>query len=71
VWVNGVQRINNWTDHAPTTNTSTSFTLTAGQRYSIVVEYYERGGGATMQLRWRAPNTTTYSAVPLSALAPQ
>ena len=71
VWINGVQRINNWTDHSPTANTSSTFSLTAGTRYTIRVEYYERGGGSTMQLRWRLPGTTSYVAVPLSALAPQ
>ncbi len=69
IWVNGVQLINNWTDHSPTTNTSSSISLTAGQRYTIKVEFYERGGGATMQLRWRVPGTTTYTAIPASALA--
>ena len=68
VWVNGVQVINNWSDHSPTTNTSANVNLTAGQRYSIRVEYYERGGGAVMQLRWRLPGTTTYVAIPASRL---
>jgi YVTN family beta-propeller protein len=71
VWVNGVQLVNNWTDHSPTTNTSGTISLTAGQRYTIRVEYYERGGGATMQLRWRRPGSSSYVAVPLAALAPQ
>jgi YVTN family beta-propeller protein len=70
VWVNGVQLVNNWTDHSPTTNSSASISLSAGQRYSIRVEYYERGGGATMQLRWLTPGAWTYSAVPQSVLAP-
>jgi len=68
VWVNGTRVINNWTDHAPTTNTSSNVSLTAGQRYSVVVEYYERGGGAVMQLRWRRPGTTSYVAIPASNL---
>jgi YVTN family beta-propeller protein len=71
VWVNGVRVINNWTDHSPTTNTSGNIALTAGQRVSIRVEYYDRSGGAVMQLRWRLPGTTSYVAVPLAALAPQ
>jgi YVTN family beta-propeller protein len=71
VWVNGTQRINNWTDHAPTTNTSGSFSLTGGRRYSITVEYYERGGGAVMQLSWQRPGTQSYVAVPLTSLVPQ
>ena len=70
VWVNGVQIINNWTDHAPTNNTSGNVDLVAGQRYSITVEYYERGGGATMQLNWRLPGTTSYGIVPAARLYP-
>ena len=68
VWVNGVQVINNWTDHSPTTNTSTTMNLTAGQRYAVKVEFYEKGGGAVMQLRWRRPGQTTYVAIPASSL---
>jgi hypothetical protein len=50
LWVDGVQLINNWTDHAPTTNTGTQ-TLTAGD-HDVKLEYYERGGGALIQLSW-------------------
>jgi PA14 domain len=68
LWVNGVQVINNWTDHAATLNTSTTINLVAGQRYAIRLEYYERGGSAVMQLRWLPPGTTSYVAIPASAL---
>ena len=51
LWVNGQQLINNWTDHGPTENTGT-ITLMAGQRYAVVLEYYERGGGAVASLSW-------------------
>ncbi len=69
IWVNGVQLINNWTDHSPTTNSSGTISLTAGTRYTIKVEFYERGGGAVMQLRWRPPGSSSYVAIPASALA--
>jgi large repetitive protein len=68
LWVNNVQVINNWTDHAPTTNTSAVINLVAGQRYDIRLEYYERGGGAVMRLQWLAPGTTTYVAIPAASL---
>ena len=68
LWVNGTQRINNWTDHAPTTDTSGSFKLNAGQRVSITLEFYERGGGAVMQLQWLRPGTSSYVAVPAASL---
>ncbi len=69
LWVNGSLLINNWTDHAPTTNTSASVSLTAGQRYTVRLEYYERGGGAVARLRWRTPGSLSYVAIPSSALA--
>jgi hypothetical protein len=56
LWINGVLVINNWSDHSPTDNTG-MITLTAGQRYSIVMEFYENGGGAIAQLRWSSTNT--------------
>ena len=34
LWVNGQQVINNWTDHASTTNTSAAISLTAGVKYT-------------------------------------
>ncbi|HKS56834.1 MAG TPA: PA14 domain-containing protein [Steroidobacteraceae bacterium] len=68
VWVNGALVINNWSDHAPTTNTSSSITLAANTRYTIKMEYYERTGGAVAKLQWRLPATTTYGAIPREAL---
>ncbi|MFO1327800.1 MAG: AbfB domain-containing protein [Rubrivivax sp.] len=68
LWVNGTQRIGNWTDHGSTTDTSSSFSLSAG-RVSITLEYYERSGGAVMQLQWLRPGASTYEAVPASALS--
>lgn len=52
LWVNGNQVINNWTDHAPTTNTSASISLTAGTKYDIRMEYYENRVGAVAKLLW-------------------
>ena len=54
LWVNGVQIINNWTDHGPTDNSGT-ITLTAGTKYDITMEYYENGGGAVAKLDWAYP----------------
>ncbi len=68
VWVNGVQAINNWTDHSAATNTSSTVALTAGVRYTIKMEYYENGGSAVAQLRWKTPGTSTYTAIPASRL---
>jgi hypothetical protein len=61
--------IDNWTDHGPTTDTSYGIWLQAGQRYPIRVNYYEKGGGAVIQLQWSYPGQST-EVVPQSALVP-
>lgn len=53
LWVNGVKIVDRWTNiSAATENRSTTINLTAGQKYSIVMEYYENTGSATAQLLW-------------------
>ncbi|HWI10432.1 MAG TPA: PA14 domain-containing protein [Burkholderiaceae bacterium] len=69
LWVNGVQLVNNWVDHKPTTDTSVGMNLVAGQRVPIQVDYYERSGSAVMQLRWLAPGDAAYVPIPASRLA--
>ena len=71
LWIGGTQRINNWTDHGPTTDTGSSVSLSAGQRVSIKLEYYEKGGGATVRLQWLTPGSSSYVAVPLNRLNAQ
>ena len=51
--VDGKKIIENWTDHAPVTD-SAKVTLQAGQRYDINLEFYENGGGAVAQLFWES-----------------
>jgi PA14 domain/K319L-like, PKD domain len=70
LWVNGVQLINNWTDHAATTNTSAGISLTAGVKYTITLEYYEKGGQATARLQWTPPGQSLVT-IPQSRLFPQ
>jgi len=67
LWVNGQLVINNWTDHGTTTNTSASIALTAGVRYTVTLEYYERTGSAIARLQWSYPNQAT-QAIPASRL---
>jgi len=69
LWVNGVLRIDRWTNNAPTTNTSAPIALVAGVKYSVVMEYYERKGGAVARLRWAYPGQGT-QAIPQSRLFP-
>ena len=55
VWVDNVVLIDRWTDHPPMTDTGTR-TLTAGD-HDVKVEYYERGGGAVIQLTHSGQST--------------
>ena len=55
LWVNNSLVIDNWNDHAPTTDNSQGITLVAGQKYSIRLEYYESAVGASVQLKWSYP----------------
>jgi hypothetical protein len=68
LWINGVQVINNWTNHSATTNTTATIALTAGGRYTIRMEYYENGGQAVAQLRWKTPGSSSYVTIPASRL---
>jgi hypothetical protein len=68
LWLSGVQRINNWSNHSSTTDSTGSITFTAGQRVPITLEYFENTGSAVMRLQWRVPGSSGYVAVPASAL---
>jgi hypothetical protein len=69
VWVNGQQVINNWTDHGPKEDIGTPIFLNAGQRYDVVMEFYENGGGATAKLFWKSP-TQVREIIPRTRLYP-
>ncbi|PWU16295.1 MAG: hypothetical protein C5B50_13860 [Verrucomicrobia bacterium] len=51
LWVNGLKVVNNWFTQGPTERSGT-LDLTAGQKYDMVMEYYEQTVGAVAQLRW-------------------
>jgi hypothetical protein len=68
LWVNAVQRINNWTNHSAKTDTSAAVTLTAGVRYAITMEYYDNGGQAVAQLSWQLPGASSYVIIPANNL---
>ena len=53
--VNNILLVDNWTDHGPTENSGT-ITLTAGVRYDITLEYYDKVGSALIQLLWSSPS---------------
>jgi hypothetical protein len=68
LWVNGVQLVNAWIDQG-TTEYSGKIDLVAGNTYSLIMEYYENGGGAVAQLRWSSPSTPK-QIIPQAALSP-
>ncbi len=69
LWVNNIQLVNNWTDHGPTENGGT-ITLTAGVTYDLRMEYYERAGGALVQLLWSSPSVPK-QVIPRERLTPR
>ena len=68
LWVDGKQLVNDWTNHGAEENSGT-IDLAAGQFYSILMEYYEDGGGAVAELRWSSPRTPK-QLIPQAALSP-
>jgi hypothetical protein len=55
VWLDGALIINNWTDHAATDDSAT-VPLIAGQKYLLVMEYYDSASDATARLAWASPS---------------
>ena len=51
LWVGGKKIIDNWTDHAAATDAG-QIKLAAGRWYPIVLEFYEKGGYARIELYW-------------------
>ena len=54
LWVDGELLVDAWVDQ-PLTEYSGSLDLLPGERYDLVLEYYQHGGGAGVQLAWSAP----------------
>lgn len=55
LYVDGQLVINNWTDHAPTLNSSAPMNFTYKSAHTVTMEYYDHNGGATAQLLWSYP----------------
>jgi len=53
LWVDGKLVLENWSAHGDTEDTGT-IDLVAGQFYSIVLEYYQGGGGSIAQLGFKS-----------------
>ncbi|MHC4702858.1 MAG: PA14 domain-containing protein, partial [Planctomycetota bacterium] len=67
LWIDGVQLVNAWVDQG-TTEYRGEIDLVAGNTYSVVMEQYENGGGATAYLRWSSPSTPK-QIIPQAALS--
>ena len=67
LWIDGRKLIDAWVDQG-TTEYSGEIDLVAGQKYSLVMEYYENGGGAVAEMRWSSPSTPK-DFVPQAALS--
>jgi len=57
LWVDGQLVVDQWVDQSTTEVASAPIALVAGQKYDIVMEYYESGGGAAAYLRWSSAST--------------
>lgn len=69
LWINGQQIFpHDWTNHAPTAHSGT-ITLSAGQRYSIVMEFFENDSGASAKLEWQSASQAR-EVVPSTRLYP-
>jgi glucose/arabinose dehydrogenase len=68
LWINGVLIVNNWTDRGPTESSGT-ISLTAGQRYDVRMELYEKTGSALARLLWSAPGLAK-GVIPTGQLTP-
>lgn len=68
--INGQVLVQSDTARAETTTNTAALTLTAGQRYPIVVQYADYSGSATMRLLWLPPGATEYVPVPATQLYP-
>ena len=53
VWIDGNLEIDNWTNHGPTYDYTSTFTFGENEVHDIRIEYFENGGGAVNQLQWR------------------
>ncbi|MBD8497007.1 PA14 domain-containing protein [Paenibacillus arenosi] len=68
LWVNNQLLIDQWNDH-DTTEHSGTIALSAGQKYAIKLEYYERSANAVAKLFWSSPSTPK-SIIPHTQLYP-
>lgn len=70
LWLDNVLVINNWTEHAESTDTAPTFHYLSGQQIQVKLEWFQGPAGpATMKLFWTYPGQPT-TIVPLSRMSP-
>jgi hypothetical protein len=69
LWLDGQEIISAWWPQEPTQYQSKTIQLTAGQRYSIRMEWYEDAVGAVAKLSWQSLRTPK-QIIPAGALSP-
>jgi hypothetical protein len=69
LWINGALVVNKWVDQGATEYSSGAINLTKGVPAAIRMEYYERSGGASAELRWSSPSTAK-ALIPDAYLSP-
>ncbi|MEI6233068.1 MAG: DUF6288 domain-containing protein [Planctomycetota bacterium] len=71
LWINGAQVINEWKERTTNLwNDSASITLTAGQKYNLKMEYYNKSNQATARLYWYMPSRQSATIIPKELLFP-
>ena len=68
LWINNQLLIDKWINQA-TTEWSSTIALTAGQQYSVNMEYFDNTGGSEASLRWSSPSTPK-GIIPMYRLFP-
>lgn len=68
LWVNGQLLVNLWQNQAATTGSGT-IALQAGQKYDVLMEYYENTSTASAQLGWSSIHQAS-GAIPMTQLYP-
>jgi hypothetical protein len=59
LYIDGLLVIDDWTDHATREGCTTPIALTAGNKHSVKLEFYEKGGYAVIRLKWRSSSQTS------------
>lgn len=62
IWFDGKLLLDDWKDHAAETK-KMHLKVVSGKRYDLHIEYYERGGGASVRLGWDNPKELVDDAV--------